>query len=56
MTWVTAPRDFPRPSLPSSPPLLLPGAFPFFRLAALAAGVPVCFPFPISHFQEIENP
>ena len=44
----------------SPPALWLPGVLPFFRLAALAAGVcvflSVCFPFPISRFQEIENP
>jgi hypothetical protein len=30
--------------------------FSFFRVAALAAGGTVCFPFPVSHFEEIENP
>jgi hypothetical protein len=32
---------------PPRTPLWLPGVFPFFRLAALAAGVYVCFPFPL---------
>ena len=51
-------ESFQRPALDlPRPPLWLPGVFPFFRLAALAAGVPVCFPFPFhSHFSGDREP
>jgi hypothetical protein len=34
------------------PPFWLSGVFPFFRPAALAAGVSVCFPVSISIYQQ----